>query len=456
MKIAAKISFASAKWAVCFFAPLFTLAISYVFFFSQPAFAQARPARPGDTIVVQTAPQESENIFDLTPKMDTTYIPYDYPIGNGDKVAITVEIAPSSILNYSLMVNSRGEILLPIAGAVHIEGLTADKAGEVIASSYKSYYNDVYVNLQIREPARIRVYFRGDTNYQGVYIIYSHITMLELLQYTGYADKGWHRRIRHIRPGGDVYRLSRESRDLSSLDESKWRTVEIDPLAFSRKGQILSDFLLKDGDIVEIPRPEMLVRVSGAPRSGLYEVLEGETLSNILEYAGSVNVFSDLKNTVVQRYDAEGQLLRVILDLRPMADGGIAPDFELQHRDEIKLVSRETRVFVFGSVQNPGTFDYSELLTVYDYIAMAGPSDEAHLPNVMRIRQPRDLSNPITENDIVRIDFKRMGKGRTPLDDYSVLPGDVFYVPDKSARIGWKDVVSAMSAVFVGIRVIQD
>ena len=433
------------------------LAVAGLFAVAFTAVAQdSRQARGGDTIVVQTAPPATENVYDLTPKMDMTYIPYDYPIGNGDRVAVTVEIAPSTILNYSLMVNSRGEILLPIVGAVSIFGLTAAEADDVIAESYKAFYNEVYVNTQVRAPARIRVYFRGDTNYQGVYIIYSHITLLELLQYTGYADKGWHRRIKHVRPGGDVYRLTRESREISAIDESKWKAVEIDPLAFSRKGQFVSDFLLKDGDIIEIPVPEKLVRVSGAPRSGLYEVLPGEKLRDILEYAGSVNVFADLKNTVVQRYGEDGELKRIIIDLREVAEGGLAPDFEVEHRDEIKMLSRESRVFVYGSVQNPGTFDYSELLTVYDYIAMAGPSDEAHLPNVVRIRQPRDLSQPIAENDVLRIDFKRMGKGRVPFADYTVLPGDVFYVPDKSARLDWRDVVSTLSTVFVGIRVLQN
>ncbi len=437
------------------FACLLPLALLLTLAAATPAYAQAKQARPGDTIVVQTAPPTSENVYDLTPKMDMSYIPYDYPLGKGDRITVTVEIAAASVYSYTLMVNKRGEILLPTVGAVNVEGLTSSDAVAVVARGYHKYYNDVYVDLQVKEPARIRVYFRGDTSYQGVYIIYSHITMLELLQYTGYADKGWHRRIRHIRPAEEVFRLTRESRGAEIIDESDWKSVEIDPLGFSRQGRILGDFLLKDGDIVEIPKPGVLVRVSGAPRSGLYEVLPGENLGDILEYAGSVNVFSDLKNTVVQRYGDDGALERIILDLRELADGGIAPDFDLHHKDEIKIMSRETRVFVFGSVQNPGAFDYSELLTAYDYVAMAGPEDQAHLPNVVRIRQPRDLTKPVTENDVLRIDFKRMGKGRVPFDDYTILPGDVIYVPDKSSRIDWRDIVAALNSVFVGIRVIQ-
>ncbi|MEP0814950.1 MAG: polysaccharide biosynthesis/export family protein [bacterium] len=400
-----------------------------------------------------SAPSFAQSVrYDLTGPLDEVYIPYDYPIGKGDRLRVTIDTGTAA--EYFPMVGRNGNVILPIVGSVPVEGMTMNEATELLTELFSKYYREVYLNVQVQNPARIKIFLRGDVPAPGVYIVYSHTSFIELLQAVGLANSGAHRRFVHFRRKDGGYAAS----DVPALEKESEETyvkTEIDPLAITVGGKVGQNFLLRDGDIIEVEPPGKTVKITGTLRPGVYEILQGETLKNLLEISGSVDPYLDLGNAIVERHAPGGALERILLDFEPYADGEAPPDLELQNRDEIKIIARESRVFVIGSVNMPGAIPHAQNMSVLDYLSIAGPTDQAYLPKVIIIRQPRDAGKPITENEIIKVDMKALTKGKEPPSDYTIRPGDVIFVPDRDSRLDWRDVISMLSTLFIGINALR-
>ena len=403
------------------------------------------------TFAQEPEPQQSKQVnYDLTSKLEEAYIPYDYPIGKGDRLKIVVNA--DKLSEYVPMVGKDGTVILPLLGSTRLEGMTVGEASSYLTTRFLEYYREVYVDVAVSMPAKIKVFIKGDFANPGVYIVYSHTTVFGLIQAVGLSSSGYRRNLLHIRQS--PIEISREAHMYSNQDGERVMT-NIDPLSISVKGEISRDFLLADGDVIDVLKPAKVVKISGTLRPGVYEVLGGEKLSDILSVSGSLDVYMDLENALIERRGPGGKLERIITDLIPASNGMPAPDFELENGDEIKILPRVSRVFVIGSVLTPGAFAYSPNLTALDYLALAGPTDQAHLPNTVLIRQPRDPRRPLEKNDIIHLDIKRITKGGELPEEYTVHPGDVILVPDKGSRVEWRDVISMLSTLFLGIRALE-
>ncbi len=81
------------------------------------------------------------------------------------------------------------------------------------------------------------------------------------------------------------------------------------------------------------------------------------------------------------------------------------------------------KVFVFGQVKNPGTFTFTDGMTIIQAITLAGgftPSALRNRTSVARTAQGMET------REVVLVD--RIADGSTP--NYPLLPGDIVFIPD--------------------------
>src|SRR5262249_25557984 len=85
---------------------------------------------------------------------------------------------------------------------------------------------------------------------------------------------------------------------------------------------------------------------------------------------------------------------------------------------------RSRRVSVFGQVRAPGTFPYSENMSVVEAITRAGGFTALAKKNAVRItRKTGDASESIN------VAVEDIGQGRAP--NFLLRPGDVVFVPER-------------------------
>ena len=80
------------------------------------------------------------------------------------------------------------------------------------------------------------------------------------------------------------------------------------------------------------------------------------------------------------------------------------------------------RVYIFGEVQEPGSYSYTSNITVVEAIGMVGGMTERAAPNSAKLKRKTESGEVVVEiplGDIV--------EGRQP--DFKLFPGDIVFVP---------------------------
>lgn len=85
---------------------------------------------------------------------------------------------------------------------------------------------------------------------------------------------------------------------------------------------------------------------------------------------------------------------------------------------------RSRRVSIFGQVRQPGTFPYSENMSVVEVITKAGGFTSMAKKNAVRVTRKNGAA---TESIIVAVED--IGQGRAP--NFVLRPGDVVFVPER-------------------------
>jgi polysaccharide export outer membrane protein len=103
------------------------------------------------------------------------------PIGVGDLVEMTVFDTPE--LSGKLRVSNKGNIYLPLVGELHVEGLRAEQAQELIEKKFLEggYLKDPHVTVFISEYATQGVSVMGEVKKPGIYPAFGAHRLLDYL-----------------------------------------------------------------------------------------------------------------------------------------------------------------------------------------------------------------------------------------------------------------------------------
>lgn len=289
-------------------------------------------------------------------------VPDDYRLGVGDELAIHAwgEVD----FQLTRVVDRDGAIILPRTGKVVCAGRTLGEVeGSIraqLAQSHASIGSATQVEVTLGQLRPIRVYVIGEATRPGSYQLSSASTVLTALYAAGGpAETGSYREIR----------LVRGSQTVGTLDLYDYLV----------RGERGGDRLLQEGDTVFIPNRLRRVHVSGPVRRPMYyEMKAGESLRDLLEYAGGLTPQAVPDPVHIRRVLAAGdrrpgQPDHVFLDVA-LKDAG--PAVELLDGDRVVVDAIGERldrfVDVRGSVKVPGRYEYRDGLTVQDLVAMAG------------------------------------------------------------------------------------
>lgn len=166
--------------------------------------------------------------------------------------------------------------------------------------------------------------------------------------------------------------------------------------------QEFATFPMDDGDQVTVDsvlqRFENRVEIRGAVyRAGLYQ-LDGEmnTVKELIQKAEGVRGDAFLNRAILdrEREDLEHEIIQV--DVKGILNGTVA-DIPLQKNDVLYIpgihdLKEEATLTIHGEVANPGTYLYSENMTVEDLVVQAGGLLEAAATT--KVEVARRVKNP--------------------------------------------------------------
>ncbi|MXV51696.1 capsule biosynthesis protein [Pedobacter sp. HMF7647] len=154
-----------------------------------------------------------------------------------------------------------------------------------------------------------------------------------------------------------------------------------------------------------LERFENRVTINGAVfRPGQFELTSGLTLSQLIKKADGVKEDAFLERGYITRLNPDNSTQLISFDVRKIISGSTA-DISLMREDVISINSifdlrDEYRVSIDGEVRSPGTFNYSDNMTVEELVLKAGGFKEGASPNRVEISR-RTKSSDVTSTSAV-------------------------------------------------------
>lgn len=327
-----------------------------------------RPVKPRIPVYGEYLFSNKELTFE--PKLNIP-TPVNYVLGAYDEVIVDVSGLYDS--SSKLKITPEGYIRIPNVGPVKVAGKTIEEATNIIKAQASKIYpglNDgqTRINISLGNIRSIQVAIIGNVVKPGTYTLPSLATAFNALYACGGpTETGSMRMVKVIRNGKKI--------------------AEIDLYKFLTDGILDNNVMLHDGDVVKVEPYHSRVTLRGALKiTGRFEGKDGETLSNMIRYAGG---FTDSAYTQI------ATVIRTTVKGKSVQDVKLAdyPTFKIQAGDDIFFsVQQEiftNKIEITGAVKRPGVYGLEEGLTVSALIKKADGLKEDAFLNMALINRKR-------------------------------------------------------------------
>ena len=312
-------------------------------------------------------------------------LPNDYIISLKDQFTVILSGSKDAIFNLNVKLD--GTILLPELGSVSVAGHTFGEVKEKLSQLIAKAYIGVSIDVSLQNLSAKKITIVGAVNTPGTYLVNPFSTITGALAYSGgISEIGSLRNIKLIRNNKEVF-----SFDLYDL---------------LIKGDRSNDLTIEAGDTLLISAASQFVEITGAvKRPGIYEVLKGETINNLIDFALG---FRDIAN--------KSKINLNVLDLNMATINNINTSdltFDLNNVLSVDVFSYVNKnianISVIGAINEPGFYSLKgnptleklisnlEFVDVYPWLGVLEQFDE---DNLIKSSTLFSLKDPATYDSI--------------------------------------------------------
>lgn len=336
--------------------------------------------------------------------------PRNYKLGPGDEVIIDIFGANQTTLRS--VISPEGSINVDILGPVYLNGMSIEEANTYLKKKLASIYAGIKrdgessdIRLSLGQIRSIQINVMGDVTYPGTYNLSSFSTVFHAL----YSAGG-------IKEPGSLRNIivNRNGRNIATVDVYD----------FLMNGNRSGDIRLEEGDVILVPSYKTLVKVNGkVKRPMFFELKEGESLANLIEYAGGFAQGAYTSNiTVVRQTGKEYEVCTVNEMDRKI--------FQMKNGDDVEvgeLVSRfKNKISIKGAVYRSGIYQLDgETNTIKALINKA----EGLMPDAFTNRGILNRERDDRSLEMLSVDIEGILKGTVP--DVALRNNDELYIPSK-------------------------
>ena len=336
--------------------------------------------------------------------------PRNYRLGPGDEVIVDIFGANQTTLRS--VISPEGSINVDILGPVYLNGMNIEEANAFLKKKLASIYAGIKregegtdIRLSLGQIRSIQINVLGEVTLPGTYNLSSFSTVFHALYRAGgIKEPGSLRNIIVNRNGKNI--------------------ATVDVYDFLMNGNRSGDIRLEEGDVILVPSYKTLVKVNGkVKRPMLFELKEGETLSQLIDYAGGFAQGAYTNNITVIRQTGKEYEVRTVASM----DYKI---FQMKDADEVQvgeLVSRfENRISIKGAVYRSGIYQLDgETNTIKALINKA----EGLMPDAFTNRGMLSRERDDRSLEMISVDIAGIMNGTVP--DVALRNNDELFIPSK-------------------------
>ena len=277
-----------------------------------------------------------------SPNLDDTYV-----LDFGDVLSIQQVGQNDSIDTFPIYRD--GSINIPDIGKLFLAGLSLEEASSMIKAKFKQAYIGVEAFISLKNIRDVSILVSGDAFNPGIYTLNGSSNMLHALHSAGGIGQfGSYRSIKLIR------------------DEKIIDTIDIYDIL--NNGNFGSKVRLRSGDIIFVDPRANVVSLEGAFKRPIkYELLNGQNLSDAVNYANGITIDQDSSNMYLYRLLDGGVKEIKIVNISQLRN------IEANDEDRVFIRKHSFRsVEISGAVTRPGNYKMTEGENIFDLIEKSG------------------------------------------------------------------------------------
>tara|TARA_Y100001935_G_C17309868_1_gene515049 strand:- start:3450 stop:5408 length:1959 start_codon:yes stop_codon:yes gene_type:complete len=292
-------------------------------------------------------------------------IPQNYLLGPGDE--LVVSLWGETSLRQTYTISREGKIYDEKAGILNISGKTLEEARYYLSKQLGRVYSTLntkspstFLDVSLGSLKSINVNFVGEVKFPGVYAIHPFSNVITGLIQAGGVDTSGSLRSIVIKRNNQTYK-------------------EIDLYNYLLKGDISSNTQLKDQDIVFIKIRNSTINVdSSVFRPGIYESVNGETIKDIIDYAGGLksNASGMISIERFDSYDNKDNTANENFYIN-YSDGKLYP---VKNGDKLiaqKIMQRVQKVDLIGQVKSPGSYNFYDGMKLKELLKLGAGFEDS-------------------------------------------------------------------------------
>lgn len=333
--------------------------------------------------------------------------PTNYKLGPGDEVIIDIWGTNQATIRQTI--SPEGTINIPDIGVVNLNGMTVKEADSYMRRKLGQIYSvdgedaKSEIKLTLGNIRTIQVNLMGEVANPGTYYLSSLSNLYHALHRAGgVSELGSLRDIQLVRNGKKI--------------------ATVDVYDFIIDGKMEGNLILEEGDIIIVPTYNQIVDLTGnVKRPMSFELEEGETVQDLLKYAGGFTGDAYKENIrMVRQNGKEYQVFTI--------DQPDYAAFTLMDGDALTVGAMldrfENKLEIKGAVYRPGTYQLGNgIETVSQLISKAdGLKGDAFTNRALLHREREDLTL-----EVIPIDIKAVLNGTA--EDVRLQKNDVLYIP---------------------------
>ena len=248
---------------------------------------------------------------------------------------LNVQVYDTPELSGEYRIDNKGDIILPLAGSIHVAGRTLPEAQHAIEQKLLTgeILNHPQVSINVEQYAPFIVAVIGEVQTPGRVQLLAPHSLLDILSQVGGETPlaGDIVEIRHLVDGQektDTYHYNRQS-----------------------DGASIRNVMVANGDTVIVPRAGIVYVLGAVNRPGGYVMQEDGRLdvAQALSLASGTMIQAKVKDTRILRRNADGTWVMIPVNYRKLTDGHEVP-LQLHAQDIVYVpMSKVKSVFTSGS-----------------------------------------------------------------------------------------------------------
>lgn len=354
-------------------------------------------------------PVADERFFVAPKSLDGPVDPQTYVVGPSDELSLILR-GPEAVV-HPLIVLPEGYVVLPNAGPYKAAGLTLSELKNEVRQTLQRFYRNVEIDLLLTKPRSFVTYISGEVRKPGPVELSAPSRVNHALAAAG-----------GVTPQGSIR--------LIELRENGRPTSVIDLYRFMRTGNTAYNPVLTEGQIIHVPPRYMRASSVGEVRkSGIFEIVEGETAQDLIDFSGGFATTADTTHLLIERTNPGAEVTNIEFT------SAEAPTVLLQDLDVLVVPDLVTLhglepVEVFGGGGREGTFQVAEEERLSDFVF-----------RLWRFSPRFDIESAVIERPVPGGDTEyiyfnvRKILGGDPEGELVLRPGDLISFPPRENQV---------------------